>query len=251
MTPTGTAPHVIAVTAYKGGVGKTHIASCLAAMLGTRYPTAVLDLDEQGDVALKLGAPVPDDAGDVLDWLDGPPGAALVRVPTAPYAFLVDPSPRLIQPDTVGVLTAERIRRAARRDGLRYVLLDTPYLGSDIARQAVAIADLVLLVATDELSLAHLDIGLAVARAAGTPARVLLNRQHDDTRTDSQVCARYAREHRDLVCPIRVRDDGWAAYAFRRGTSPLVVHRQARSPADFRALAEWLSEHLAGTGGQR
>ena len=242
--PGGPPPHIIAVAAYKGGVGKTHIAACLAAMLGTRHPTVAIDLDEQGDVALKLGLDIPDGTGDVLDWLHGQPGAGLVKVPTAPYAFVIDPSPRLLNADTCGLLTTTAIRAAATRDSLRYVILDTPYLGAPIAQRALTVADLALLVACDELSIAHLDIALTLAAEADVDAAVVLNRQHGDSRTDAQVCAAYAAQHPDRVCPVRIRTDGWAAVAFRRHTSPLAVHPQASAPDDFRDLARWVSATL-------
>lgn len=59
-------PRTIAVLARKGGVGKTTIATALAALLAKKQETVLVDMDPQGSAAISLGCDISQGTAELL-----------------------------------------------------------------------------------------------------------------------------------------------------------------------------------------
>ena len=94
---------LIAFVSPKGGVGKTTIASHVAALLSARgYRVMVLDLDPQNALRLHLGLPMQDESGFMADLASGRDTPWQDRVRQSPHGPAVLPHGGL---DPVQVLT--------------------------------------------------------------------------------------------------------------------------------------------------
>jgi pilus assembly protein CpaE len=139
---------VLTVFGARGGIGKSTIATNLAATIATSAPVLLIDMDTRfGDVALMLNiepkftiADLAEHADDLTDELFR---QALVQHPSGAFVLAAPGAP------TAGArITAEQIQRVVRfaTRQFEYVVLDTPGVFNDIVATAIETADDVLVV---------------------------------------------------------------------------------------------------------
>jgi chromosome partitioning protein len=164
---------VVAVTAGKGGTGKTTIAAALAVAAcqdcGGRLGVAVMDLDPQGSLT---------------DWWNGRGGGD---------------SPSIAQGGRRGLA---EIVEALRRAGCDLLVLDCPPAYSGLLREAVAVADLAVIpTGPGSMELAVVPAAVAMAEDAGVPYLVVLNRAHFRSRLAGRAVT-HLRDAYGHVAPV-------------------------------------------------
>lgn len=188
-TPPG---RLIAVFSTKGGVGKTTIATNVAAAMARAVddPVTLMDADLQfGDVSVMLGLP-PDhtvvDAAASIHYAD--PDLMRSLVTRHDSGLLVLPAPS--EPLIAGGISPEEMTAVAV--GLqaisRWVIVDVPTNFDDTTLGLLEAADEVLLVASMDIpSVKNLKIGmqaLDLMAIAGPKLRLVLNRANAQVKLD-------------------------------------------------------------------
>jgi chromosome partitioning protein len=161
---------IVAVAAAKGGVGKSTLAAALATAASIDRPHAevgLADLDPQGSLT---------------HWWN---------VRAEPFPILYD-----LLTETL----PEQIARV-RDDRLDLLVLDCPPGFSDILKQAIAVADLVIVpTGPSDLDLTAVISTVFMAQEAGVPYRLVLNGVLSRSRLAREAVPAL-QEWGDLLCP--------------------------------------------------
>lgn len=166
------AAKVISVFSTKGGVGKSVIASNLAAVLAEKMDKRVvlLDLDlEFGDGAVMLGLEPTltiYDAVQAFDRLDAQMLDGFMREHSSGARVLLAP----VEPEQAQSITAPRIARiiSLAKDLADFVIIDTPGRLDESVLTAIDQSDSVLAIATMDLpSIKNTKVSLAKLRQLG------------------------------------------------------------------------------------
>jgi pilus assembly protein CpaE len=227
----------------KGGVGKTTIATNLAAALQTRKHRRVLLVDADtvtGHVALSLGLEAKRTASDA--WLDeatGGPHESLVQIATE------HPSGLRVVPLTADPLTApnlepDRVADALleARDGVDAVVVDLHPSYGDVNLAVFTIADKILVPVTPDLPAMRAAVQLKhVALELGVLERLAMI----VNRAKSGVSVADIEQATGFPAFAEIRSAGlhlvWAANA---GKTLIDKYPREKITADFDALAERL-----------
>jgi pilus assembly protein CpaE len=246
------APHapIFAVFNPKGGVGKTTIATNLAAALQLRKHRRVLVVDADttsGHVALSLGIEVKRTASD--SWQDeagGGPRESLVQVAVAHESGILV-APLTTNPLTAPNLDPERVADALldARDAVDAIVVDLHPSYSDLNLAVFAIADKILVPVTPDLPAMRAAVQLKqVAHELGVAERLAMV----VNRAKSGVSVADVERATGLQAFAEIRSAGlllvWAANA---GKTLIDKYPREKVTTDFDALAERL---LLVTGGE-
>ena len=153
--PAGHAGTIVSVFGVKGGIGKTTLATNLAACLAmdSKYRVALVDLDLQfGDVSLVMETPPEKTISDVVDSLDKM-DADLIDGFLSKHRTGVGVLPAPLHVEGSEKITGDHIEQvlcglAAVYD---YVILDAPNTVNDIVLAALDASTLILLVTTPDI----------------------------------------------------------------------------------------------------
>jgi flagellar biosynthesis protein FlhG len=248
--PAATAGRLIAIASGKGGVGKTWFAITLAHALARGGDRAVLFDCDLGlaNVDIQLGLMPTHDIGSVLSGSDHLADAIIQH--DGAFDILAG---RSGSGDLAasGAVQAERLRQIVHALRHRYatVILDLGAGLDPFVRQMACMADLLLIVATDEptsltdayavLKLYQRDLGKRPAAA-----RIVINQAGSHaagTRTYTTL-AKAAQSFLGLTPPLAgvIRRDDKVRDAIRRQTLLLTRHPGSEAAADVTALAQTL-----------
>lgn len=226
-----TCPIILTVTARKGGVGKTALATSLASLLVQRgAEVALLDLDTQSSAASALGV---DPIGDgSANWLRGED--EVFQIPQ-PGLQLLAGGPGL---DHLRALSPERFRSRLKSLNVDFVLIDTPPVPTEWSRAAVEAADVVLVASEPHpLALSGAVVILNGLREEQTHAMVL-----------SRVDARRAL-HRDVAEGAARAFEGIAVFCIRNDTrferllalgTPVATATVSNAISDVERICDWI-----------
>jgi len=209
----------IAVTAQKGGVGKTTLILHLAVEAAKTGAVAVIDMDPQSSVA---------------QW-------ALGRNRTQPVV-LTSPAARL-----------PHALHAARRSGAQIAFIDTAPAVESPALAAVRAADFCLIVSRPGfLDLRSIGINVQIAKIAGKEAALIMNampvRDRQAAAAGEDAGARYRVE----FCPIMIHQRAVFGHALAKGSCAQEVEPTGKAAAEVAALWGWLAQRsIAATSPSR
>ena len=245
VVPTG--PRLILVTKFKGGVGATHVAALLAHGLAEQDPTVFADLEPQGDGAQILAVPLRREQVGIREFLHraGSVEEALCEIPTSRHGYYLAPVPECNRPTGQGLYWPDRLRAAGAEARLRWVVIDAPKLPDPRTAVLVAGVDVVVHVVANAFgvrTVARMHDQLVRHATVGV-VHTVLNRQRKDPSEHAvldQLAADPDRAARFGVCPVRVRHDGWVAYATRYARSPFAVGNAKLTHEAAAELAEWV-----------
>lgn len=202
----------IAIVSQKGGSGKTTLALHLAtSAVYAGYQAKVIDVDPQATAAA-WG-----------DWR----GDFLPEVVTCPPVRLFS--------------TVDR----ARRDGSEVIVIDTPPHGDTASREAVRIADLVLVpTKARAFDLHALEATAGLMAYASKPAHVVFNAVPARASRMLEEAGEAARGLGLSVCPLHFGER--AAFHRSAGTGEVAaeIEPEGKAAGEVGALWAWVSEQL-------
>lgn len=208
----GKTPTIIAIVSQKGGSGKTTLAVNLATRAAqASKESCVIDTDPQATAAA-WG-----------DWR----GDFLPVVVTAPPARLA------------------RTIESAKKNGVEFIVIDTPPHADSAAREAIKAADIVLIPTKPRaFDLAALEPIADLVSFAKTPAFVVLN----GVPTGATVLANQARKTAEgmglSICPVELGDRAAFHRSSAKGETAAEIDPSGKAAQEVDALWKWLNKVL-------
>lgn len=241
---------IILLTKFKGGVGATHCAALLTDGLAQTEPTLFADFEPQGDGAQVLAVPIRSDHGTVKDFVHQSRSHVdlLLEVPTAPHGYYVAPDSELNRATAPALCDPDRLREAADRAGMTWVVVDTVKAPDPRALRFIQDADLVLHVVANAFGVrtvtrTHEQLQRHARRG---PVHTLINRVRKDNSENALLDdLADGMSSRLSICPVHIGHDGWVANALRHRRSPFAVGNARATHQASTELAEWAREQLA------
>jgi len=234
---------VVVAFSTKGGVGKSVVATNLAAGLAVEHPGRVVlvDADLQfGDVAVLLGVPPANttvDAAAAIDTADTELMGALLGT-HEPTSLRVLCAP--VEPSAGESIAPETMVSIVRllRQMFDFVIVDMPPHFDDVVLALLEEADDVLLVASMDIpSIKNLKVGmqtLDLLAIAGSKLRLVLNRANARVNLDISDVERALGVHAEF----RIPSDIAVPQAVNRGVPVLVDRPRSAAALALRRLAE-------------
>ena len=205
-------PKIIAIVSQKGGSGKTtlalHLATCAAY---AKQQTCVIDTDPQATAAA-WG-----------DWR----GDFLPAVVTSPPARL-----------------ARTIENAAK-EGMELVVIDTPPHAEAAMREAIKVANLVLIPTRPRAFDLHALEGIAdLVSYTGTPAHVVLNGVPAGATRMVADAKAAAKELGLETCPVTFGDRAAFHRSSAKGEVASEIDPESKAAGEVVALWKWVKKAL-------
>ncbi|WAT18283.1 ParA family protein [Aurantiacibacter sp. MUD11] len=206
-------PKIVAIVSQKGGSGKTtlalHLATCAAY---AKQDTCVIDTDPQATAAA-WG-----------DWR----GDFLPAVVTSPPARL-----------------ARTIENAGKQ-GIGLVVIDTPPHAEAAMREAIKVADLVLIPTRPRAFDLHALEGIAdLVNFTGTPAHVVLNGVPANATRMVEDAKAAAKELGLETCPVTFGDRADFHRSSARGEVASEIDDNGKAAGEVKAMWKWVKKALA------
>lgn len=205
-------PTIIAIVSQKGGSGKTTLAVNLATRAaGDNHESCVIDTDPQAT------------ASAWSDWR----GDFLPVVVTAPPARLT------------------RTIASAAKQGVDFIVIDTPPHADAAAREAIKAADLVLIPTKPRaFDLAALEPIADLVDFAKTPAYVVLNAVPSGATKLADEARKAASEMGLEICPVELGDRADFHRSSAKGETATEADPAGKAAQEIEALWKWLGKAL-------
>ncbi len=205
-------PRTIAIASQKGGSGKTTLAVHIATRAAQAgYESCVIDTDPQATAAA-WG-----------DWR----GDFLPVVVTAPPARLA------------------RTIESAKKNGVDFVVVDTPPHADAAAREAIKLADLVLIPTKPRAFDLHALEPIAdLVSFAGKSAFVVLNSVPAGANVLAEEARSAAKGMKLDVCPVMLGDRAAFHRSSARGETASESEPDGKAAQEIEALWQWLCKQL-------
>lgn len=210
--PSESAPIVIAIVSQKGGSGKTTLAVHLATRAAqAKKESCVIDTDPQATAAAWS------------DWR----GDFLPVVVTSPPARL------------------GRTIESAKKNGVEFVVIDTPPHADAAAREAIKAADIVLIPTKPRAFDLHALEPIAdLVSFAKTPAYVVLNSVPSGATLLSEEARATAKEMGLDMCPVELGDRAAFHRSSAKGETAAEIDPTGKAAKEIEALWKWTSKTL-------
>ncbi|MEO0590015.1 MAG: ParA family partition ATPase [Pseudomonadota bacterium] len=207
--PTKT-PRVIAIASQKGGSGKTTLAIHIATKAAQAgFESAVIDTDPQATAAAWS------------DWR----GDFLPVVVTSPPARL------------------GRTIASARKNGVDFVVIDTPPHADAATREAIKAADIVLIPTKPRaFDLAALEPVAELVSFAKKPAFVVLNAVPAGATVLSEEAKTAAKDIGLDICPVELGDRAAFHRSSAKGETASESEPGGKAAGEIEAMWKWLSK---------
>lgn len=202
----------IAIVSQKGGSGKTTLAVNLATRAASaKYESCVVDTDPQATAAAWS------------DWR----GDFLPVVVTAPPARL------------------GRTIESAKKNGVDFVVIDTPPHADAAAREAIKAADVVLIPTKPRaFDLAALEPIADLVNYAKTPAFVVLNAVPSGATKLAKEARKAAKEMGLDICPIELGERADFHRSSAKGETANELSPDGKAAKEIDKLWKWLKKSL-------
>jgi chromosome partitioning protein len=205
-------PKVIAIVSQKGGSGKTTLAVHLATRAAQAgLESCVVDTDPQATAAAWS------------DWR----GDFLPVVVTSPPARLA------------------RTIESARKNGVNFIVIDTPPHADAAAREAIKVADIVLVPTKPRAFDLHAlePIGDLVSFTK-TPAFVVLNAVPSGATVLTEEARSTAKTMGLQMCPVELGDRAAFHRSSAKGETAAEIDPTGKAAKEIEALWKWLGKTL-------
>ena len=205
----------VAIVSQKGGSGKTTLAVNLATRAaGAKHESCVVDTDPQATAAAWS------------DWR----GDFLPVVVTAPPARL------------------GRTIESAKKNGVDFVVIDTPPHADAAAREAIKAADLVLIPTKPRaFDLAALEPIADLVNYAKTPAFVVLNGVPSGATKLAKGARETAKEMGLEICPVELGERADFHRSSAKGETASELSPDGKAAKEIDKLWKWLNKSLKKT----
>lgn len=210
--PTAMAPVAIAIVSQKGGSGKTTLAVHIATRAAQAgYESCVIDTDPQATAAAWS------------DWR----GDFLPVVVTSPPARI------------------SRTIASARKNGVDFVVIDTPPHADAAAREAIKAADIVLVpTKTRAFDLAALEPIADLAGSAAKPTFVVLNAVPAGATVLADDARQAASDMGLDICPVTLGDRAAFHRSSAKGETAGESEPDGKAAGEIEALWHWIVKQL-------